>query len=359
LTTIVSKSKIKAVLVSPYDYKDNTVDSRIDETTRLAQSLKIEPFLYLKFKIKSINRKYFISDSIISYLHSISMQDKDIIVIFNCDLSAAWQRNIEKAICSKVIDRTELILDIFADRARSFEGKLQVELAQLKHMSSRLVRVWTHLERQKGGIGLRGGPGEKQIETDRRIIRKKIDNIEKKLSTVVKTRLQNRGMRVRNDVKTIALVGYTNAGKSTLFNRLTKKSVLTQDMPFASLDTTSGKIYLGDKVNCILIDTVGFINELPKDLLNAFKSSLEEINNADIIIHLIDINDKNYIHNRECVNSTIYEILDNDTPVLEVYNKVDSYSGNLPSQRFCISAERNIGIDNLKSYLAEFFNSIV
>lgn len=317
----------------------------------MAQSLKIEPFLVVKHKLKNFNKKFFVSETILEYIKKAIEHNNCDLIIFNSDLSPTWQRNIEQKLCCKVIDRTELILDIFADRARSFEGKLQVELAQLRHMSSRLVRVWTHLERQKGGIGLRGGPGEKQIETDRRIIRKKIDNIEKKLSKVVKTRAQNRSRRERNKVKTIALVGYTNAGKSTLFNRLTKKMVLAANMPFASLDTTIGKIYLGDEYNCVLIDTVGFINELPEDLLNAFKSSLEEVNKADIIIHLIDITDDNFAYNRDCVNSTLDEILTHNIPRIEVYNKIDSAVKPEFSKCITISAEHNIGLDKLREYM--------
>lgn len=350
--TITTKDKnTRAILIATYQHGAKAINSSLNETTKLAQSLKIEPFLIIKYKLKTINKKFFVSEAIIEYIKSAINNNNCDLIIFNSDLSPAWQRNIEKELCCKVIDRTELILDIFADRARSFEGKLQVELAQLRHNSSRLVRVWTHLERQKGGIGLRGGPGEKQIETDRRIIRKKIDNIEKKLAKVVKTRSQNRYRRERNKVKTIALVGYTNAGKSTLFNRLTKKMVLAANMPFASLDTTIGKLYLGDDHNCVLIDTVGFINELPEDLLNAFKSSLEEVNKADIIIHLIDITDENFSYNRDCVNSTLDEILTHDIPRIEVYNKIDGVPKPTFSNCITISAEHNIGLDDLREYL--------
>lgn len=350
MTTTV-KSSTKAIVVSPHSIGDYTVSSRIIELTRLAQSLNIEPFLFIKNKIKNINKKFYISIILIDYLKDIIKNNNVDLIVFNCDLSPTWQRNIEKEICCKVIDRTELILDIFADRARSFEGKLQVELAQLKHMSTRLVRVWTHLERQKGGIGLRGGPGEKQIETDRRIIRKKIDRIEKKLSKVVKTRSENRRLRDKNNVKTVALVGYTNAGKSTLFNRLTRKSVLALDMPFASLDTSSGKFFLSENTSCVLIDTVGFINELPDSLFNAFKSSLEEVNRADVIVHIIDITDPNFSHNRECVNLTLSEVLHSEKPIIEVYNKIDNYQYPKDTKHFYISAQFNLGIDPLKNHI--------
>lgn len=361
LTTIAKNTPIRAVIVAPvYKNRSGAINSSIEETYKLAQSLNIEPFLFLKPNIKKINRKYFVGEGLVLYLESVAKDNPECIIIFNCELSAAWQRNLEIKLCSKILDRTELILDIFVNRARSFEGKLQVELAKLKHESSRLVRVWTHLERQKGGIGLRGGPGEKQIETDRRIISRKIVTVEKKLKSVVKTRSLHRSLRIRGKVPTVALVGYTNAGKSTLFNRLTKKEVLIKNMPFASLDTTLGKCFIDNDCSCVVIDTVGFIHDLPKELLNAFRSSLEEVNTADLIIHVLDVSDPNFSHHRESTNSILAEVLTRDVPKIEVYNKADIVhcptNINSTNDRLYISASNSLGIAELKIKIKDFLH---
>jgi GTP-binding protein HflX len=320
----------------------------------LAQSLGIEPFLFVRTKLKTVHPRTMLSASVVTYLHQVVADNPETIIIVNADLEPTWQRNLEQATCAKVIDRTEVILDIFATRARSFEGKLQVELAQLQHASTRLVRVWTHLERQKGGIGLRGGPGEKQIELDRRIIRQKIDTIERKLKQVVRTRAQNRSRRVQQKTPTIALVGYTNAGKSSLFRRLTRRDVLVEDKPFASLDTTVGKCYLGENLQGVLIDTVGFIHDLPHELVNAFKSSLEEVNSAHLILHVLDYADPHFPQHRETTNAILEEICAHPIPKIEVYNKVDNieqiqHTGN----HLYISALHGLGLEALKARLLQ------
>ena len=356
LTIIARKPAVKAVLIAPVaKLKPGVTNNSVEETYKLAQSLSIEPFLFVKLNVKKINKKYFIGEGILSYLDDVIKENPGALLLFNCDLSSTWQRNLEVRLCTKVFDRTELILDIFAHRARSFEGKLQVELAKLKHMSTRLVRVWTHLERQKGGIGLRAGPGEKQIETDRRIIRRKIMHIEKKLKSVVKTRSLQRSLRSREKVPTVALVGYTNAGKSTLFNKLTKKKSLIKDMPFASLDTTLGKCFLDYDCSCVIIDTVGFIHDLPAELLNAFRSSLEEVNTADLIVHVLDISDPDFAAHRESTNAILSEILTKDIPKIEVYNKSDAANINFEYDHLYISASNNNGIDALKNKVKDFF----
>jgi GTPase len=251
------------------------------------------------------------------------------VVIFNHALTPAQERNLERLFECRVLDRTTLILDIFAQRARTHEGKLQVELAQLKHMSSRLIRGWTHLERQKGGIGLRG-PGETQLETDRRLIRERITNILKRLEKVEKQREQGRRARIRNEIPVVSLVGYTNAGKSTLFNRLTQSDVYAADQLFATLDPTLRRIQVEDVGTVIMADTVGFIRHLPHDLVAAFKATLQETREADLQLHIIDCADERLEDNVAQVELVLEEIEANDLPQLLVYNKVDMLPDGVP-----------------------------
>jgi GTPase len=282
-------------------------------------------------------------------------------VLFNHALSPSQERNIEAVVEARVIDRTGLILDIFAQRAHSFEGKLQVELAQLKHLSTRLIRGWTHLERQKGGIGLRG-PGETQLETDRRLLRDRIKMIEKRLEKVDKQREQGRRSRQRAEIPTVSLVGYTNAGKSTLFNRMTTGDVYAADQLFATLDPTLRKVLLPDGTQAILADTVGFIRHLPHDLVAAFKATLKESREADLLIHVIDAADENREGNIEQVMIVLKEIGACDGPMLSVYNKIDQMPDvksqikrddlDVPSEVW-ISAKENDGIELLKSAISQ------
>jgi len=244
------------------------------------------------------------------------------LVVFNHALSPSQERNLERALETRVIDRTGLILDIFAQRAQSFEGKLQVELAQLRHLSTRLVRGWTHLERQKGGIGLRG-PGETQLETDRRLLGKRIKAIRLRLEKVDKQRAQGRNGRKKAELPTVSLVGYTNAGKSTLFNALTDAGVYTQDQLFATLDPTLRKIQLTPLHHAILADTVGFIRHLPHELVAAFRSTLQETVAADLLIHVVDAVAENRQQNIQQVNLVLDEIDAGEIRQLEVFNKID------------------------------------
>lgn len=244
------------------------------------------------------------------------------LIISSAPLSPSQERNLEKTLKCRVLDRAGLILDIFAQRARSFEGKLQVELAQLRHLSTRLVRGWTHLERQKGGIGLRG-PGETQLETDRRLIGKRIRQLNERLEQVDARRTMNRRNRVRAEIPTVALVGYTNAGKSTLFNTLTEAGVYVEDKLFATLDPTVRKLELPDNGEVILADTVGFVRDLPHELIAAFRSTLQEAREADLILHLIDASDPNRWQRVRQVNAVLCELEADRVPQIRVYNKID------------------------------------
>jgi len=294
------------------------------------------------------------------------IQSEADVVIFDHALSPAQERNLERFIECRVLDRTALILDIFAQRAQSHEGKLQVELAQLKHMSTRLVRGWTHLERQKGGIGMRG-PGETQLETDRRLLSVRIKQINKRLEKVSKQREQGRQLRQKTEIPTVSLVGYTNAGKSTLFNKVTGSAVYAADQLFATLDPTLRRVNLPDQQAIVLADTVGFIRGLPHDLVAAFRATLQETIEADLILHVIDSNDEQRDYYREQVNNVIHELGADKVPQLEVMNKIDlteqvahfeeAHSG-LPS-RVWLSAVTAEGIPELLERLAEVFSKNV
>ena len=282
------------------------------------------------------------------------------IVMFNHSLSPSQERNLERELKCRVLDRTGLILDIFAQRARTHEGKLQVELAQLEHMSTRLVRGWTHLERQKGGIGLRG-PGETQLETDRRLLRARIKSIQGRLLKVRKQRDQGRRARQRAQLPTLSLVGYTNAGKSTLFNRLTDSEVYAADQLFATLDPTLRRLDLDNIGPVVLADTVGFIAHLPHKLVAAFKATLEETLSADLLLHVIDAATEQRDEHIHQVNDVLEEIGARDIPQLQVYNKldlleqparIDRNADGVP-QRVWLSAVTGEGVELLLQAVAE------
>ena len=283
------------------------------------------------------------------------------LVIFNHTLTPSQERNLERAFECRVLDRTGLILDIFAQRARTHEGKLQVELAQLDHMSTRLVRGWTHLERQKGGIGLRG-PGETQLETDRRLLRVRIRQIKQKLEKVRSQREQARRGRRRADIPSVSLVGYTNAGKSTLFNALTTSEVYAADQLFATLDPTLRRLQLDDLGPIVLADTVGFIRHLPHKLVEAFRATLEESSNSDLLLHVIDAHEPERMAQIEQVQNVLKEIGAHELPMLEVYNKLDLLDGVEPQiqrdadgkpLRVWLSAREGRGLELLRQAVAE------
>ncbi len=282
------------------------------------------------------------------------------LVVFNHELSPVQERNLEKRLNCRVIDRTSLILDIFAQRARSFEGKLQVELAQLDHLATRLVRGWTHLERQKGGIGMRG-PGETQLETDRRLLAKRVKVLKEKLTKVEAQRAVQRRSRNRAHVLSVSLVGYTNAGKSTLFNALTRADVYAADQLFATLDTTTRKVHTGATAGVVLSDTVGFIRRLPHMLVAAFRATLEETVHADVLLHVVDASSTDRDAQIEAVNLVLKEIGADAIPQVLVYNKIDLTV--LPARvesdeygkiaRVWISAEKGQGLDLLRNALGQ------
>ncbi len=266
--------------------------------------------------------RYFIGKGKLDDVQKSIERNQAELVISSAPLTPSQERNLERALKCRVLDRAGLILDIFAQRARSFEGKLQVELAQLQHLSTRLVRGWTHLERQKGGIGLRG-PGETQLETDRRLLGKRIRQLKERLDHVDARRTMNRQNRVRAEIPTVALVGYTNAGKSTLFNALTDAGVYVEDQLFATLDPTVRRLELPDGRPVILADTVGFVRDLPHELIAAFRSTLQEAREADLILHLIDASDPNRWQRVRQVNAVLHELEADRVPQIRVYNKID------------------------------------
>jgi len=307
--------------------------------------------------------KYFMGKGKAEELANLVLRTHAELVILDHILSPAQERNLEQLLKCRVLDRTGLILDIFAQRARSFEGKLQVELAQLKHLSTRLVRGWTHLERQKGGIGLRG-PGETQLEVDKRLIAQRMKHITKRLEKVRRQRQQGRRSRQKVSLPTVTLVGYTNVGKSTLFNQLCRANVYTADQLFATLDSTLRRVDFGDAGPAILVDTVGFLKQLPHDLIAAFRSTLEETVESDLLLHVIDATSDERGVRVEQVNSVLKEIGAGDIPQIEIYNKIDGLHECMPRcdeaedgqvRRIWLSAKTGEGVDLIPQVLRRYF----
>jgi GTP-binding protein HflX len=334
-----------------------------EEFQSLALSAGAEIAGALTASLRQFNPRYLIGTGKMEELRQLLHESCAEIVLIDHRLSPAQQRNLEKELDRRVIDRTGLILDIFAQRARTHEGKLQVELAQMEHLSTRLVRGWTHLERQKGGIGMRG-PGESQLETDRRLIGLRIRSLGERLERVARQRRTSGQQRRKDEVPTVSLVGYTNAGKSTLFNLLTNAGVLVADQLFATLDPTLRRVTLPDGNGIVLADTVGFIRELPHELIAAFRSTLEETQHSRLLLHVIDCSDPGHEERMHAVVKVLEEIGADHLPRLQVYNKadilnlqprVDRAETGIPA-RVWVSSRTGLGIDALLGAIAEYLH---
>jgi GTP-binding protein HflX len=353
----------RAVLVS-LDFGNVDFAESQEEIRRLAESAGVEPLAAIKGKRQRPDAATYAGAGKVEEIAEAVQSAGASLVLFNHDLSPAQQRNLEKRFNCRVVDRSSLILDIFAQRARSHEGKLQVELAQLEHLATRLVRGWTHLERQKGGIGLRG-PGETQLETDRQLLRKRVKVLKDKLATVLRQRQTQRRARQRGQGLSVSLVGYTNAGKSTLFNRLTHSETYAADQLFATLDTTSRRISGTDGASIIMSDTVGFIRDLPHTLVAAFSATLEETVRADLLLHVVDAASPARDDQIAEVNKVLVEIGADSVPQVMVFNKIDA-AGLQPGverdqygkiQTVRVSAKTGAGIELLRAMLAELHDS--
>lgn len=314
-------SNERAVLVH-IDLPAEKDQEDISELKELASTAGAETCAVVTGSRRAPDARFFVGKGKLEEIKLIVEAEEAGLVLFNHALSPSQERNIEKELCVRVVDRTGLILDIFAQRAQTHVGKLQVELAQLRHLSTRLIRGWTHLERQKGGIGMRG-PGETQLETDRRLLSNRIRLIKQRLAKVEKQREQGRGARKRSETFSVSLVGYTNAGKSTLFNALTGSDVYAADQLFATLDPTLRRFELKNGEVVVLADTVGFIRHLPHALVAAFRSTLQEACDADLLLHVIDSSSEERLEMMDQVNEVLVEIGADEIPQIEVYNKID------------------------------------
>lgn len=350
------------IIINLITSKKDTIykDYNLSEIVNLSKTLKINCKVKENIKINKFSSSTLISSGkLLEIKEIVSSKDIDLLVL-NYTLSPSQQKNLENYLNIKVIDRTGLIIEIFGDRALTSEGKLQVELANLTYRKSRLVRAWTHLERQRGGQSFIGGPGELQIELDRRLIQERINSLKKDLKKIIKRRDNQRSNRKKNINTSYALVGYTNSGKSTLFNKLTKKNEYAKDELFATLDTKISKLFLPSK-KATIIDTVGFISNIPTQLIDAFKATLEEVNESDILINVVDINDMNF---RDKIRTTKKTLLstgvseDKVKNMITVFNKIDTFGDRKfknTKSRVYLSALNGVGVEEFRDILSSSY----
>ncbi|MDC0032064.1 GTPase HflX [Pelagibacteraceae bacterium] len=349
------KNNTEAFIINPVLPNTLIQDPKetMNEMVNLCLNLNIQVLGKKIINIRKINASTLIGKGTLNKILNQVSKNKLNLLICNCSLTPNQQRNLENYLKIKVVDRSGIIIEIFAKRALSNEGKMQVQLAEMNYRKSRLVRAWTHLERQRGGTSFVGGPGELQIELDRRLIQEKIDKIKRKLKSVAKRRFIQRKSRIKNNFKIFALVGYTNAGKTKLFNRLTKANQKSVNKLFSTLDTKISKVFINSNTIVGLIDTVGFINNIPTQLIESFKATFEEIHQADFIINVVDISDKNYKNKIKNTLETLKEMKIDENKInniLTVYNKIDliNRKPDLINGRSYLSAISGKGIDLLK-----------
>jgi len=356
----------QAAIIVCLDFGDDAYDERVEEVVRLVESAGVRRHRVIRGKRARPDPKFYAGSGKVAEIGAAAEGLNAAFVVFNHALSPAQERNVERELERRVLDRTELILEIFAQRAQTNEGKLQVELARLEHLSTRLVRGWSHLERQRGGLGKTGGPGETQLELDRRYIANRVKVLKGKLRDLQKRRAVQRRARARGDVLSVSIAGYTNAGKSTLFNALTRAKAYEADQLFATLDTTTRRIWVEDAGNVVISDTVGFIRDLPHGLVAAFRATLEETVHADLLLHVVDSASASRDEQAREVDKVLAEIPAGDAPRLLVWNKIDLVgSGKELSPgverdqygRICrvfVSARTGAGLQDLRAAIAEF-----
>jgi GTP-binding protein HflX len=352
----------RAAIIVCLDFGDDDYDSRVEEVERLVESAGVTRHAVVGGKRSRPDAKFYAGTGKVAEIGRLAAEMNAATVVFNHALSPAQQRNLEKELERVVMDRTDLILHIFAQRAQTTEGKLQVELAQLERLSTRLVRGWTHLERQRGGLGKTGGPGEKQIELDRRYIAQRVRMLKGKLETLKKQRTVQRRGRARGDVLSVSIVGYTNAGKSTLFNALARAQAYEADKLFATLDTTSRRIWIPEAGPVVISDTVGFIRDLPHGLVAAFRATLEETVRADLLLHVVDASSPVRDAQQVEVDKVLHEIGADQAPQVLAWNKIDAAKLDPAAERdqygrisrVFVSARTGAGLEQLRGALAEF-----
>ena len=366
MSTRRTPERVRAILVS-LDIGPAREDDQAAEAARLVDSAGAAVVEVIRGRRDRPDAKTFAGSGKVEQIHVAAREHDADLVVFDQDLSAAQVRNLERELSKdgpevRVVDRTDVILEIFSQRARTSEGKLQVELARLERQSTRLVRGWTHLERQRGSTSKTGGPGEKQIELDRRMIGEQVKKLKERIKKVGKVRATQRARRVRSGILRVSIVGYTNAGKSTLFNRLTQAKAFAADQLFATLDTTTRRVYLGENAQMALSDTVGFIRDLPHTLVDAFRATLEETIQADLLLHVVDAASPQRDEQIEAVNTVLEEIGADEVPQLLILNQIDRVPGMVPEVvrdssgkilNIKVSAVTAAGIDGLRAALAE------